>query len=97
MDISNPELRKFFTREYVINSDWYKARLARKQQIDINFQESQIEYINTFINNPLNENTIDELQLNEKIKEAKIQLEYFKSESYLNDLIGTIGADPLYR
>ncbi|MGB5989828.1 MAG: hypothetical protein WBG43_08830 [Marinifilaceae bacterium] len=96
-DISNPELRKFFTREYVLNSDWYKARLVRKQQIDINFQKNQIEYINTFINNPLNDNTVEQLQLNEKIKDAKIQLEYFESEEYLNDLVGTIGADPLYR
>jgi hypothetical protein len=96
-DISNPELRKFFTREYVINADWYKERLARKQDIDISFQKKQINYIMDFAKDSLNEETIIQLDLNQRIIEANKQLEYIQSKEYLHDLIGTIGADPLYR
>jgi len=96
-DISNPELRKYFTREYVINSDWYKERLMRKQQIDVEYQKQQINYIKEFISNDLNSETVETLNLNDKIKEAKKDLEYFKSIEYLKDLNGTIGADHLYK
>ena len=96
-DISHPELRKLFTREYVVNSDWYKARLARKQQIDIEYQEKQLDYISNFISNPLNADTVNEIDLIEKVKLANQQLEHYKSNEYLNELVGTIGADPLYR
>ena len=36
-EMSDPELRGCFERDYVINSDWYKERLKLKQQKDINF------------------------------------------------------------
>ena len=34
-DLYHPDVRYLFTRESLINSDWYKKRLATKQQIDI--------------------------------------------------------------
>ena len=34
-DITSPEVRKMFTREYLVASDWYHERLAHKQQRDI--------------------------------------------------------------
>ncbi len=42
-DLSHPELRKYFDREFVIRSDWYKARLKLKQQKDIIYLKTQIQ------------------------------------------------------
>lgn len=96
-DISHPDLRKYFTREYVLESDWYKERLMRKQLIDVEYQKQQIDYINKFISNPMNSDTINELNLHDRLSIAKKNLAYYKSLEYLKDLVGTIGADALYK
>ncbi|PCH67316.1 MAG: hypothetical protein COC06_11440 [Bacteroidales bacterium] len=96
-EISDPELRKQFDRELVINSSWYKARLKNKQQIDINFYKKQITYLESFMANKINAEWNDELSLEERLSKAKKELENVKSEEYVQSLVGTIGADPLFR
>ncbi len=34
-DVQDPEIRKLFTREYVLESEWYQARLKAKQTVDV--------------------------------------------------------------
>lgn len=96
-EISDPELRKQFDRELVINSSWYKARLKNKQQIDINFYKKQITYLESFMANKINAEWNDELSLEERLSKAKKELENVKSEEYVQSLVGTIGADPLFK
>ena len=96
-EISDPELRKQFDRELVINSSWYQERLKNKQQIDINFYEKQIAYLESFMANKVNAEWNDELSLEERFWNAKKDLEKVKSEAYLKSLVGTIGADPLFK
>jgi hypothetical protein len=96
-DMSHPELRKQFDRDYVIQTDWYKNRLKLKQQKDSGFLKKQIEYLNEFLAQPNNASLVKEMQLNNLIEKAQIQLEYIESEKYLSDLMGTIGADPLFK
>ena len=93
----DPEIRKMFDRDYVLNSDWYKERLAVKQPRDIALVERQLSYITTFRNKPENVNCINDLRIDYKISKLKERLNYLKSEEYIKSLVGTIGADPLYR
>ncbi len=96
-EISDPELRKYFDREYVVNSEWYKERLLLKQSRDVKFHESQIAYLEKFKANPDNAALIEKLDINGKLTKAKELLGYTKSGAYLSDLNGTIGLDPLAR
>ncbi|QTD36201.1 hypothetical protein JL193_08460 [Polaribacter batillariae] len=96
-DISDPELRKLFNRDYVINSDWYKERLVLKQQQDIAFYKNQIKYLEDFINNSKNERIILEMNLNNRLVKLKKEYLKVKSSKYLESLNGTIGADFLYK
>ena len=95
--INDKELRKYFTREFVVNSDWYRNRLRLKQQKDVAFYTERIEYFNQFMADPHNAIFIEELQIDEKLEMAKQKLEYYQSTAYFESLIGTIGADPLFR
>lgn len=95
--MSDPELRKLFDREYVINSDWYKARLALKQQNDLAFSQKQLDYVKSFQKAPDNVSLLDELNIADKVNELEKRIDYIKSDKYLNDLVGTIGSDPLYK
>ena len=95
-DLSDPELRKLFERETVLESAWYKERLLLKQYKDTSFLKSEIQYYEDFMTNPKNKILVDEMEINQRVKNARKRLEYVASEKYLTDLIGTIGADPLF-
>ncbi|MBN2619066.1 MAG: hypothetical protein JXR64_12205 [Spirochaetales bacterium] len=95
MTLNSPEFRALFTKESVLNSEWYKARLDLKQKKDIAQYEKNIEYLNKFIANSKyhDPKVVAKTQANlERIKE---KLDYYKSSKYREDLVGTIGADPL--
>ncbi|WP_044625289.1 hypothetical protein [Neotamlana nanhaiensis] len=95
--ISHPELRKYFERDYVVNSDWYKTRLNLKQEKDIRFYKSQIAYLENFIADTNNAHLVEDMNINERLNKTKALYKNAQTEAYLDSLIGTIGADPLYK
>lgn len=96
-DLSNQDLRKQFERESVLQSDWYKERLKLKQTKDVAFLQSEIRYYEDFMSNPKNKSLVNEMKISQRVEKAKSRLEYVASEKYVKDLVGTIGADPLFR
>ena len=96
-DEKHPDIRKMFDRDYVMNSDWYKERLNRKQEIDVKFLNERINYIEKFMSDPVNREYVDKLNLRKKLEDTRKQLEYVKSDEYLEFMEGTIGADPLFK
>ena len=96
-EISEPELRKYFNRDYVLNSDWYQERLKLKQQKDLAFYDAQINYLEDFISKPNNIELVNEMDINKRLDEVKTHYKEVASETYLKSLIGTIGADPLFK
>jgi hypothetical protein len=63
-----------FSRESLLDSDWYKERLCVKQKRDIALWTRHVEATGT--------------------ETARKRLAQVSSASYLDDLVGTIGADP---
>ncbi|MDC1105581.1 hypothetical protein OAT16_02685 [Prolixibacteraceae bacterium] len=96
-DLSSPDLRKMFDRDYVLNSDWYKARLVRKQEIDTAYIEKEITYLNDFISESYNAEYVQNLELAKKLSKLETDLAFVKSDAYLEKINGTIGADILYK
>ena len=47
--------------------------------------------------NPDNDLLVEEMNIADRIKKARETLAYTESSKYLNDLVGTIGVDPLFR
>ncbi|QEN05999.1 hypothetical protein EW093_15265 [Thiospirochaeta perfilievii] len=97
MTLNSPQFRKMFTRDEVLNSKWYQDRLDAMQEKSIKLYESNVEYLNNFIGSskPHEESVIDKAKV--ALKEAEELLSYYKSAKYREDLVGTIGADPLAR
>jgi 3-mercaptopyruvate sulfurtransferase SseA len=81
-----------FKRESVIASDWYAERLKNKQQIDVRLMEEMVENLQAFIANPINASVITEFRYDERLEKAKETLAYYRSDEYLEALVGTIGA-----
>lgn len=92
--IADPEIRSLFTRESVIASDWYKERLATKQERDVALWNRHLLAVESFRASGMPSGAVDTLAL---LRIAHSQLERVKPPEYLNELAGTIGADPFAR
>ena len=47
--LEHPEVRKLFTLENLLSSDWYAGRLAAKQRIDRKLWRRHVEYLDKFL------------------------------------------------
>lgn len=95
--IDDPAIRNLFDRDYVLSSDWYKERLRIKQERDIAQANRQLDYIVRFRSQPENATCLNDLRVDYKIAKLKERIKYLSSDAYLQTLVGTIGADPLYK
>ncbi len=96
-EISDSELRTYFTRDYVIQSDWYKERLKLKQVREVKFLQQQLASLEAFNSNPKNSELVKEMDIAGRIASVKMDLANTMSDSYLVQLEGTIGLDPLFK
>ncbi len=84
-DLHHKDIRNLFTKKHLLESDWYQDRLRTKQERDLHLWKKHIKYL-------------------EQKKGSREQLEkaeqYFKAiqkPDYIEQLSGTIGADPLQK
>ena len=97
MGVEHPEIRRMFTREYLIDSDWYQERLSIKQSRDKNLWLQHRSYLEKQIQS-LDEDEVERHQrLTERIAEADRLIEIVSSNDYLQRLNGTLGADWICR
>jgi hypothetical protein len=94
-DAHHPDVRAMFTREYLLGSDWYKARLTQKQRVDIALWHRHVSYLDGFLSQPANGDEAERLRLRDRRATAAAELERVTAPAYLEALVGTLGADPL--
>ncbi len=94
-DAHAPEIRKMFTREYLLSSDWYLERLKTKQARDIGLWRRHVAYLADYMDEGAHEQDIERLNIRSRLASARAQLEKVSSTQYLRDLVGTLGADPM--
>jgi len=94
-DRHHPEFRNLFTREYVLNSDWYKQRLTFKQSNEIKFWSENINYLDEVMRKSNYKEAVVRLKLNDRLGEAKANLTKAQSPNYIQSLFGTLGTDLL--
>jgi hypothetical protein len=97
MTISDERLRYMFTRDYLLSSDWYRERLATKQQRDIALWQRHTEYLARYKSDSGREDVTQRLGLERRQQYAETQLLAAKSDQYIASLVGTLGADPIGR
>ena len=95
LDVNHPDFRYMFTREYLLQSDWYRERLAIKQAREIQLWQRHAAYIDGLLQNDGVLDEIERIELEEKRSDINAQLQYLHSDGYLECLQGTIGADSI--
>ncbi|GAB5558848.1 MAG: hypothetical protein SynsKO_04950 [Synoicihabitans sp.] len=94
-DLNSPEVRDKFTRDALIESDWYQARLASKQAWDVSLWERHIKSLELALDNPTAEDVVTRLGLADKLKHAKAEHARMSSDEYRQSLVGTLGRQPI--
>ncbi len=95
--IDDPSIREMFTLDYLLNSDWYKERLVIKQQRDAALWQMNRDYVEQKMDE-INESVNDLwAELQDQLENAEHMREWVNSDSYLERLQGTLGADWIHR
>jgi hypothetical protein len=84
-----------FTRENLLSSGWYAARLAAKQKVDKMLWHRHVEYLNQFLRKPSHEDVAENLGVGNRLNSARKFLAEIESPEYLKKLSGTLGAEPV--
>ena len=93
--LDHPEIRALFTRENLLASPWYAARLAAKQKVDQALWKRHVEYLNRFLRRESHADVADEMGIADRLTCARKTLEQVESPEYLKQLVGTLGAEPI--
>ncbi len=89
-----PQLRQQFTRESLLSSDWYRARLNAKRTADIQLWQRHRRYLKHYCTKATHQEVVQRLNLEARILQANQRLEFFKTDDYLARIEGTLGTDP---
>ena len=93
--ITDPEIRAMFTRDGVVNSDWYQERLKIKQARKAACCDEHISYLEDFMSRKYNAREIERMKLADRLTSVKARRDYVLSDEFLVDSVGTLGADPI--
>jgi hypothetical protein len=87
----DPQLLAMFTRESLLESEWYAERLRAKQSVDIALWTRHIAALEKFVASGMPASQIDASQ---RLEQASENFKRVRSPGYAQQLIGTIGTDP---
>jgi hypothetical protein len=96
-DLSHPEIRALFTRENLLASDWYRERLAIKQQRDLDLAHRQVSYLEGFLNSATCCEPDLRVDCEARLERARARLAEVQAPAYLEGLVGSLGADWVHR
>jgi hypothetical protein len=91
--VSDPGIRNMFTRDYLLQSDWYQQRLEIKQQRDSKLWQQHKAYIQQQLNETEQNDSAVRTELYQKLESAERMLAEINDPAYLQSLQGTLGAD----
>jgi hypothetical protein len=93
--LDSPAFRAQFSRDAVLASDWYAARLDAKAQAARSRAETGLAAIEKFVATPGNEEPTERLGMPARVEAAKAELARVSAPEYRAGLVGTAGRTPL--
>jgi phosphoenolpyruvate carboxykinase (diphosphate) len=89
----DPEIRKLFERDYVLGSDWYRARLEAYRDREVAYLEREIAYLE----NALETDQAPSAGIHNSLSWCRREVVRIQRPDYLEVLVGTIGRDVIYQ
>jgi len=92
--LDDPEVRAMFTRESVLASDWYRARLQAKQAVDARLAKRHVDYLERFLGNSSYAGVAERMGVAARLGQARAKLAEVSAADYVEQLVGMTGAEP---
>lgn len=92
--LEHPEVRALFSREAMLASDWYRARLQARKDRGVAHQRHMIQEMERFLKLAEYKSVADRLDIETRLERARARLAFIETPEFLSMLEGTIGADP---
>jgi len=92
--LKDPEIRQLFDRKHILNSEWYRARLNARKELECKLWETHIAYLHAFLRKSTHAREANRLQIADRLLAANQSLEESRAPDRTNVLMGTIGMDP---
>jgi len=94
-DLNSPKIRGMFTRESMLESDWYRERLESQQAHDKAQWTAHVDYLEAFLSKKSHFRVAQRLDIEARLTAAREHLARVGSDHYTDQLIGTIGRQPV--
>jgi hypothetical protein len=95
--IHDPELRALFDRDYVVHSDWYKARLEAYREREESYMASSVKKLRAYLAESAEAGSVAARRARTELERAEERLALLSKKSYVDLIEGSIGLDPLFR
>jgi hypothetical protein len=92
--VESSKVRELFSRENMLASAWYLERLKAKQTLDLRLWRRHSDYLEKFLGRPGYAEEAQRLGIRDRLSHARVMIERIKTPGYLDELVGTIGAEP---
>ncbi|HEX7860919.1 MAG TPA: hypothetical protein VF773_11365 [Verrucomicrobiae bacterium] len=92
--LGDPEIRRMFTREHLLASDWYRARLEAKQRVDMALWQRHVDTLDHYLHRGRDVDDEYHMIIEDRLMDARAHLRRVSSPTHLEDLLGSIGAEP---
>jgi hypothetical protein len=90
----DPAFRALFTRESLLKSDWYRARLEAQRDIDAHLWERHAQYLEKFLARANYADIASRLNVRGRLDQAAAAARAARAPAYVAGLSGTLGAEP---
>jgi hypothetical protein len=90
----DPDFRALFTRDAVLASDWYRARLDAQRDIDIHLWERQARYLEKFLLRANYADVAAQLDIRGRLDRITALVRGARESGAVERLVGTLGAEP---
>jgi hypothetical protein len=91
---ADPTFRALFSRETLLSSDWYRARLNAQQTVDAHLWERHARYLEKFLQRPNYADVAADLDIRGKLERVSAAVRAARKPNYVDSLVGTLGAEP---
>jgi hypothetical protein len=89
-----PVFREMFTRDAVLASDWYRARLEAKRLVDAHLWERHARYLEKFLQRQNYADVAAKLDVRSRLARVSAAAREAREARFIEQLAGTIGAEP---
>lgn len=90
----DPEVRRMFTKEAMLASDWYRERLVTKQRRDLTLWERHRDYLDQYLKVRPNAAPETREAIHHRQQIVAAELDRIRRPEYIDELYGTLGAEP---